>query len=86
LGKEEAPASHLIDAIGSWQVLRELFSLLLLFRKVWVYYIRTFLFVKNKAFKKLFISCRNSKSVRSQSADFLDPKVVFVKTLEVANY
>jgi hypothetical protein len=37
LGKEEAPASHLIDAIGSWQVLRELFSLLLLFRKVWVF-------------------------------------------------
>jgi hypothetical protein len=26
LGKEEAPASHLIDAIGSWQVLRELFG------------------------------------------------------------
>ncbi|MBY0146621.1 hypothetical protein [Neobacillus niacini] len=52
MGKEEAPASHLIDAIGSWQVLRELFSLLLLFRKSVGVFIRTFLFVKNKAFKK----------------------------------
>jgi hypothetical protein len=86
LGKEEAPASHLIDAIGSWQVLRELFSLLLLFRKVWVYYIRTFLFVKNKAFKKVVHFLPKQQSVKSQATDSLDPKVVFVKTLEVANY
>jgi hypothetical protein len=49
LGKEEAPASHLIDAIGSWQVLRELFSLLLLFRKVWVFAPALFLCFKKQS-------------------------------------
>jgi hypothetical protein len=47
LGKEEAPASHLIDAIlavGRFYV-NEL-EPLMCFRKVWVSYIRTFLFVK----------------------------------------
>ncbi|NHM30553.1 hypothetical protein [Neobacillus terrae] len=47
MGKEEAPASHLIDAIlSSWQVLRKRTRTFNVFRKVWVYYIRTFLFVK----------------------------------------
>jgi len=59
LGKEEAPASHLIDAYGSWQVLRELFVYLLMFRKVWVYSSALFLFVylRNSIYKK-FYTCR----------------------------
>jgi len=52
LRKEEAPASHLIDAISSWQVLREHF-LFDFVRKVWVFSSTLFYMVKISAF------CRN---------------------------
>jgi len=41
---------------------------------------------QTKHLKKVVHFLPKQQSVKSQATDSLDPKVVFVKTLEVANY